>query len=148
MSASTFDRENLAALRGLQEGDVEPLIELLKETERSLHPELRRWIALMLMGDSQSHWWLECKRHKGFPRPDLWRLVIRDLNIGTLIHKHHTAGDSITDAKKKAADDFHLEEHTIDNAWTTYRRVYFSIREDGLEFSPDLRSLRRPKSPT
>jgi hypothetical protein len=47
-------RENLAALYGLQAGDVEPLIALLEETRRHLHPELRHWIASMLRGDSQT----------------------------------------------------------------------------------------------
>ena len=71
MPSSAWDHENLTALEGLQSGNVEPLIALLEDTARPLHPELRRWLATMLWGDTEARWWFECKRHQGFPKADL-----------------------------------------------------------------------------
>jgi hypothetical protein len=88
-----MDHENLEALTGLQQGNVEPLITLLEDTDRSLHPEVRRWLALMLMGDLQTRWWLACKKHPGFTQPDDNALLFRNLAVGMFIHSKWSAGE-------------------------------------------------------
>ena len=142
MNPSDWDGENLDALKGLHKGDVEPLITLLEEAERPLHPELRRWLARMLVGDPQVSWWLQCKRHPGFPKPDNAALELRDIRIGLCIHELWHEGATITEAKDQAAEKFKRKSRTIDDAWTDYRRLYFRLKDEGTDFFPQWRPLR------
>ncbi len=142
MKPSDWDHENIAALEGMQEGDIEPLIALLKETNRPLHPELRLWLAVMLIGDTQAQWWLERKPHPGSPKSDPVRLFNRDFSLGLRIHQLYTEGGTITEAKSRAAKEFGIQARTIDKAWTLYRKLYHYV--DGA-IGNDLCQLRPPK---
>ena len=135
-----WDSENVSALEGLQAGDDEPLVALLEETARPLHPELRRWLASMFKGNTEVRWWL--KRHPGFQKTDDSALHARDICIGHYIHKRHHDGDTVTDAKSLAAKKFGLKARTIDDAWLEYRRMYFRAKDDDDNFAEELRPLR------
>lgn len=153
---------NLAALEGLQDGDVEPLIELLETTECEIHPELRLWLALMLKGDTQTHWWLERKKHPGFQkRADDWDRAARSIKIGRRIHELWHGWPAIAqakalegkewklqrrtvdEAKSLAGEECGFQARTIDNAWARYRALCFRMKEEGSSLSSDLRPLRR-----
>jgi hypothetical protein len=63
----SWDSLNLAALEGLQDGDMEPVIKLLKEPERGIHPEVRLLLAELLEPNDE-----DLDAH---PRQSTWRLI-------------------------------------------------------------------------
>ncbi len=139
-----WDHENSTALEALQSGDVEPLITLLEETKRPLHTELRLWLAAMLKGDATSvkDYWLELKRHPGFPSTDASVFALRSIRIGKWIHALWNDGQDLTKAKASAEEEFGLGARTIDDIWAQYRSLYFQLEEEGISLSPGLRPLR------
>lgn len=143
VASNEWDHENLDALDGLQKGDVEPLISLLEDVGRPLHAELRLWLALMLKGDTQTRWWLQCMRHPGFQKPDDMAIV-RPWFIGVRIHQLWSEGGTITAAKVKAKSEFHRGIRSIDGAWIDYRKLYFRLKGQGIDLCPGLRPLRQP----
>jgi hypothetical protein len=157
-----WDSLNLAALEGLQDGDVEPLIELLEKSGCEIHPELRLWLAMMLKGDTQARWWLELKKHPGFQKgADDWDRAERSIKIGRRIHElwhgwptiaqakalegkeSELQPRTVDEAKSLAGEEWGFRARTIDSAWARYRTLYFRMKKEGSSLSSDLRPLRR-----
>ena len=57
-----WDSENVAALCGLNDGQVEPLIALLRETDRRLHPEIVAWIKAAWAGSGVDWQFIKSRR--------------------------------------------------------------------------------------
>ncbi len=142
-SSILWDHEHQVTLEWLQEkGCVEPLVALLRDCDRPLHPELRLWLALMLTGDHQCRWRLECKRHPRWQKRDLAALTARDLKIGLFIHRLWSEGKRLIDAKGEATEKFDLQDRRLDDVWTMYREVSLRLRDSGIPLAPELKPLR------
>lgn len=136
-----WDTENLDAFDALKKGDDEPLIALLEETGRPLHPELRRWLAAMFKGNTEVRWWL--KRHPGFQKTDDGKLLVRGMCIGHRVHELWHQRVPITKAIAQAVEEFGLEERTIQGAWAEYRQLYWRAKDAGDDLAEGLRPLRK-----
>lgn len=154
MTGSKLDGENVDALTALQGGDIEPLIALLEDTGRPLHPELRRWLALMLKEGKpgaprsrQAKYALKIKGSPGRKKTGFLEKAgeLDWLGVGQFVHHSWHKGARITDAKHEAAEKLHLNERTIDALWDKYRRIYFLALEDGENLAPQLKPLRGQK---
>lgn len=136
-----WDSEELDALEGMQQGDLRPLVDLLRaKVSDRVHPEVLNWLDLIAQEEPQAGWVL--KKLRGDPRP-----TVDDLNVywsvGCFIHEQYTAGVSITEAKAKAADAFDWEARSIDTAWTNYRGLVTRLEGDGHQVTgSDYQSLK------
>lgn len=141
-----WDHENLEVFEGLEDGDLRPLVDMLR-AGRIPHPEVINRFNLIAEEEPEAGFHLRrAPRSRGRQaEPDNSRAV-RDLIIGMWIHRSHTRGNTISSAKAKACTKFGLKQRTIDDVWTSYRGVWFRFIVDGDKLDRTLKPLRASRS--
>jgi hypothetical protein len=83
VSDELFDAEELDAIGGLHDGDPEPIVALLRETARPLHPRVRLMLADALTENGNGAQRLVfVRRRKGKPADDEVTAIARKLELG------------------------------------------------------------------